>query len=210
MSTKANLPEELPDKSANDFLDALFNSIYSLREIQQRNRKMLQRSYQHVGKIIASHLLIENLIITELEEINGSSKNKLNISKKTFSQKLDLLPSKGSLYCHFIPGIRQVNEIRNLFAHNLDVIIEESMVTEIDKILNILDKKNPENQTIEVRIEEFTTMCITVFGTKHPEIKKLWSHFLKDNPDFTEFIKEMGASIQNIDILRKKVNSTKI
>jgi len=166
-----------------DLFDTIFSSLESFEKERKKNRAYLERSYQHVGKIISCHLVIESLINTELLVLTKISPEKLEKGKSTFSEKLGLLPTTGKPYCFFLSDIQQLNEIRNQFAHNLEAEITNEQIGEFDFYLKIFKKELRLNEiSIEERIEEFTSICIAIFSLRNPNSLKLWQLFIDKYP----------------------------
>lgn len=187
MAKQKNNSSDQLEQSAGDFLDALLDSLDSLRKTQRENRQLLEKSYEHVGKIISCHLVIENLLNTELITL-GLYTNEEIQNKKIwikFSQKLRKLPKdKKYPYTFLIPGIGQLNDIRNEFAHNLEAKIEDKSTFHIDKVVRLLRKKQLVNPSLEKRIEEFTIVCIGSFGSRHPEVMEPLINLRSKYPKF--------------------------
>jgi hypothetical protein len=179
-------------KLGEDFMNTLFNVIDSYETVRTTNEKLLESNYQHVGKIITCHLVIENLINTELNVLHNLDSKKIKNSRLTFSQKIELLPSEGMLYCLLVPGIKTLNSIRNAISHNLNFDIDGKKMEEIDIYLSTFRLAKPSELSIERRIEEFTGLCITLFSLRSPEIRKHWDDLAQKYPNLKEELKKVG------------------
>lgn len=82
--------------------------------------KKLKSIHDEISLVVVTHLFIEMLMneFLSLVLVNGSA-----LEKERFSTKLNVLEATGCLPnagVDIAGGIRQVNKIRNKFAHNLD------------------------------------------------------------------------------------------
>jgi hypothetical protein len=189
------LSEEELEKLFEPMADLIMTGIKSskiLKEAQKENRENLKDNYPQTGKIISCHILIERLINRELK-LAGKQ------LKQTFAQKVQMLPAKGFVYSYFIPGIMELNKIRNKLAHNLNVIVAESQLPEISKLVSVFERNGKKFNTVEDRIEQFTVMCVAAFGTRNPAVMEPWNNFLKVNPGFEDLLKTAGEALHNTD-----------
>lgn len=196
-----SLKNKLPNQP-NDFIDELWDSLMSsydtLKENQAANQAILKKNYEHVGKIISCHLMIENLINNELVNLGLYSKEKLKgKNSPRFAYKLSKLPKKNYLYVFLLAGIKQLNNIRNAFAHNLEVEITEEETSHIDKIVQLSKGKKTTTMSLEEKIEQFTVFCIGVFGTRDNNVRKPFLDLRAKYPKFDEFIKKTAKKNGN-------------
>ena len=73
----------------------------------------------NIGRILRSHLYVEHYLMQHITKANprlgDTSKARL-----TFSQKLSLLDTSHTYLSELIPGLRQINLVRNRLAHRLE------------------------------------------------------------------------------------------
>lgn len=110
-------------ESANQTINSEFQSM----------ENQWARDTDYLGRILRSHLYVEHYMTKYLQESNPRL-GKLSSTRITFSQKIDLLDPQDELLIEIIPGIRQLNKIRNKLAHNLS---EEISDKELQVFLSI-------------------------------------------------------------------------
>lgn len=112
-----------------------FSRITKIYEFENRGSK------ENIESIILGHLLIEE-ILTKCIEIKAPNTKQLKEVKLTFHQKIYLVKA---MYNHNLQpdwkgvwrSIVQLNEIRNLIAHNLE---PKNLDLEIDKLLDYVER----------------------------------------------------------------------
>ena len=71
-----------------------------------------------IGRILRSHLYVEHYLSEYLEKANPRL-GSISQARLTFAQKVNLLDSNNPRLSEILPGIRQLNKIRNRLAHQL-------------------------------------------------------------------------------------------
>lgn len=80
-----------------------------------------------IGRILRAHLFVEHFLTAFLQKKNPALGD-LDSARLSFAQKLALLPASGTSVSYLVPGIRQLNKVRNRLAHSL-----QAQVTEDDR-----------------------------------------------------------------------------
>lgn len=88
--------------------------------------------------VIRAHLLVERLIEMLLRKKLVNIKI-LEHNDFTFNMKLALVDSLGIISDRLLSAIRQLNNIRNRFAHNISSQLRDVDISEITKFLNSKD-----------------------------------------------------------------------
>ena len=89
------------------------------KELDEIQRKWNQ-NIDLIGRILRAHLFVEHYM-TEYITNTNSRLGDLNQARLSFVQKTALLDATNPDMTDILPGIRQLNRIRNRLAHNLDV-----------------------------------------------------------------------------------------
>jgi len=89
------------------------------KELDEIQRKWNQ-NIDLIGRILRAHLFVEHYM-TEYIANTNSRLGDLNQARLSFVQKTALLDATNPDMADILPGIRQLNRIRNRLAHNLDV-----------------------------------------------------------------------------------------
>jgi hypothetical protein len=74
-----------------------------------------------VGRLLRSHLVLEHVVREYVAHANPGLGD-LEAARLSFAQVVELLPRNGYVN-DVLPGIKQVNALRNKFAHRLDYVM---------------------------------------------------------------------------------------
>lgn len=72
-----------------------------------------------MGRFLRAHLVVEHFMAKYLAFLNPRL-GSLEKARLSYTQKLELLGEHDPFLRHLRPGLRQLNELRNKFAHRLD------------------------------------------------------------------------------------------
>src|SRR5882724_12076568 len=84
-------------------------------------KKLLAQDHDLIGRVLNRHLIIENYINRHLESVSPS--HNWQDARLRFAQKLDLLPQGNPKVEWILPGIREMNTIRNRFGHRITATV---------------------------------------------------------------------------------------
>ena len=158
--------------SMNDVIQAVFEEFGGrenfFRESQQQLdyfNRLWDRDTELVGRVLRAHLVVEHFLTEYIQTTNPRlpSLDDVGIS---FEAKVRLLPSDVTHIQMIVPGIRQLNRIRNTIAHRLEVEIsteERSSflgVPVFAAMRNEMKKRNPDlpDAPIDV-LEDFAKLA---------------------------------------------------
>jgi hypothetical protein len=136
------------------------------KESRELANQSFSRDHDAIGRILKHHLILENYITRHLEAI-APTRDWRN-SRLRFAQKLALLPKDNPQMQALIPGIREVNDVRNAFGHRIEAQLS---MDSVKACLDVLEVSHPyfnKNYTdpIDV-IEDFTQhACASLFLDK--------------------------------------------
>lgn len=88
-------------------------------ELAEIQRKWNQ-NIDLIGRILRAHLFVEHYMTEHIIKTN-SRLGDLNQARLSFVQKTALLDTKNPDMADILPGVKQLNRIRNRLAHNLNV-----------------------------------------------------------------------------------------
>ena len=77
-----------------------------------------------IGRILRSHLYLEHYLTEYLKNANPRL-GRISDARLTFAQKTNLLDTTNPRISEILPGIRQLNTIRNRLAHQLTALVTE-------------------------------------------------------------------------------------
>ncbi|MFN0140488.1 MAG: hypothetical protein ACKVQW_10450 [Pyrinomonadaceae bacterium] len=107
----------------------LMGGLESAREVIDREiseeRELWEQSTGAIGRILRSHLYVEYRMTRYLQTYNPNLGD-LDQARLTYSQKLSLLNKRDEKIGHLIPGVRQLNVIRNRIGHQINSSVEKS------------------------------------------------------------------------------------
>jgi hypothetical protein len=121
-------------------------------------KKLLAQDHDLIGRVLKCHLIIENYINRHLESISPSH-NWLD-ARLRFAQKIELIPQANTKVTWILPGIREINTIRNRFGHRITAQVCMNDLTECRSVLEIARNGKPYKDPMEI-IEDFTTVACT-------------------------------------------------
>ena len=188
-SSENGLPDEF-----NSFFDSLGMFVNDLSKVckvikveERKNKKLLDQNHDRIGKIISCHLVIEHFINRELELLHNIDYNKRRESKLTFYNKVYLLPKKGKVYSRLIKGIKELNKIRNSYAHNLNYDLKHEAIKEICFWAHKIPNANSQILTPTESVEKFTQLCIFIFSMREEKALNKFHVLAKKYPNIPIF-----------------------
>lgn len=117
------------------------------------------QSENHLEKVLFSHLHIESFLNSILE--NGAyNHSKLELDKMTYAKKVKLAVADGLIDIDIEQALLKLGAVRNRFAHNLDVKLEEKDQRDF---INVLKKSRLKNKikANKLRCPDDFANCIT-------------------------------------------------
>src|SRR5215470_10475860 len=86
-------------------------------------KKLLAQDHDLIGRVLKCHLIIENYINRHLESVSPS--HSWQAARLRFSQKIELLPEGNAKVEWILPGIKEINTIRNRFGHRITATVSK-------------------------------------------------------------------------------------
>ncbi|MES2680096.1 MAG: hypothetical protein V4635_09440 [Bacteroidota bacterium] len=167
-----------------DLFCTFINSAKSWDQVKIKYEAILENSDHYAGKIVHYHLVLTDLINNTLVSLNLCSEGKAK--DLPFKKKIDRLPREGKVFCCLIPGLEELNDIRNEVAHEL---LKKPQTDEIDTYVSFFKMGDPLTLSLEERIEKFTFLAIILFSVNSLEVKSHWDQFFQKHPAFFEELK---------------------
>jgi hypothetical protein len=140
-------------------------------EFNYKIRNLLSNPVDNMGIILKCNLIIEKYIDDYLEiaypTINFDLKDRL-----TYNQKIELINNPRTNFYIFLNGAKELNSIRNKYAHNLNYEIQNSTFKEVKEIMTFWNTASgkKQNEGIQLVVDFTATLCMFLFSTKN-EIK---------------------------------------
>ena len=168
-------------------LIALYGGHEAARHALYRSfDEMAQRWNQDallIGRILRSHLFVE-YYLTRYLAVRNPALGELDSARLSFAQKVSLADRSDASVSYLIPGVAQLNKIRNRLAHTLraDVSEEDSAVfLGIDMFRALRDALaepgTPSLAPIDV-LEDFARHAGIAFGSASSPERQLWAKAL--------------------------------
>jgi hypothetical protein len=126
--------EFLKSKYARQLLADADNLESELKEFNASWQSFWKRNASDLGAILICHLAIEHYLDEWLTAANPATKP-IGKTRLTFVQKLDLADDADSLIQMLMPGLMQLNRIRNQLAHNMEAQISKEELEPIRSIV---------------------------------------------------------------------------
>lgn len=178
------------ENEKNEALDFMSNLIdlgvgffSSWQKDIDKNKALLKTNYDHIGKIVTCHLVIESLINKEIMNHLGHDENTLEGIRLSFMQKLKLLPAKNKAFEYVIPAIKEVNSLRNSLSHCLAFDMKKAKTPKIDALVDTMTQKDNMLLPLEERIETFTIGCISLFSMHSRDVNDHMGRFQEKHPE---------------------------
>ncbi len=173
--------EEFSQKTNHffEFLSDTWNAVSDLDEIYTWIKQKLKNIDQNRNLILHYHLVVENLINQVLEyHIPEYGKRDLRLR---FVQKLGLLPVDNKKYRIYIKGIKELNTIRNKYAHQLDYELTEESIPIIS---NLLKGESNDKKTAIKKIHEFTKLVLLTLLIHTEDWENKYESYFEKYPKF--------------------------
>jgi len=121
-------------------------------------KKLLARDHDLIGRVLKGHLIVENYINRHLESL--SPEHDWEAANLRFAQKASLLPTTNPKVAWLLPGIRELNKIRNRLGHCISTSIALRDLPECQSVLAIARSRKTYTEPVDV-IEDFITVACT-------------------------------------------------
>lgn len=144
-------------------------------EENERFKALIAQDHNLIGHVLKCHLILENYINRHLEAV--SPKHNWSSANLRFGQKIDLLPEENPKVRWILPGIRELNVVRNRLGHRLDAAVDLSDFKECLEALKVARSGKTYSRPIEV-VEDFTTVACT-WLIVDDEIEKIFNEAFK-------------------------------
>jgi hypothetical protein len=140
-------------------------------EENEHFKRLLAADHSLIGHVLKHHLIMEVYLNRYLAaKYPNLSWDKADLR---FAQKIDLLVSDADPRAQFvIPGIKELNRIRNRFGHRLDVVLSVREQTEMLKCLAIA-RKGVHYKDPGLVIQDFVTVACT-FLIVNKDVEKVF------------------------------------
>lgn len=172
------------DKILQDFIayseKNLLIELDHFEKLREKVTTLLKREHDLIGKILKCHLIIESYINKVLKyhfELDIENE-KANFS---FNQKLSLIQNKVSFKI-FFASLKELNKIRNRFAHNLNAEIEEKDIPNIKSFTKFYTEKlGIEPRNIGEFIEIYTIYMSVMIDDECSEVGEKRRKYINKN-----------------------------
>ena len=134
-------------------------------------KTLLAQDHDLIGRVLKCHLIIENYVNRHLQSVSPS--HNWQNAKLAFAQKITLLPQRNAKVAWILPGIREINAIRNRFGHQIQAKVSLNDLTKCRSVLAIARRGKDYEDPIEI-IEDFTAIVCT-WLIVDPEIERVFA-----------------------------------
>jgi hypothetical protein len=134
-------------------------------------KRLLAQDHDLIGRVLKCHLIIENYLNRHIESVSPS--HNWHAARLRFAQKIELLPQGDAKVEWILPGIKEINTIRNRFGHRITATVSQDDLQACISILAVARSGKPYSDPIEI-IEDFTTVACT-WLIVDPEIERIFA-----------------------------------
>lgn len=197
MSDENSPPTHTPKQESafNLFFDRIYQIAETLEAEHKAFKLLLERQVALRGTILTYHLVTEQLIIQEITRLKNLNAIRLpkRINRMGYAEKLQLLPRQIA-YASIRKGLAELNEIRNLMAHDLNFVPELKDIPAIIACLQpyFVEDQRRKPKDLEGNLRIFVKLSIGIFaarsGKTRSEIDKFIQSFPKTRNLFSRLI----------------------
>jgi len=126
--------EFLKSKYAQQLLADADKQEAELKEFNASWQSFWKRNASDLGAILICHLAVEHYLDEWLTAANPATKP-IGETKLTFAQKLELADNADNFIQILMPGLKQLNRIRNQLAHDMEAQISDDKLKPIRSIV---------------------------------------------------------------------------
>lgn len=141
--------------------------------------QLLSKDHTLIGLVLKVHLIVEYYINQCLER--NFQNTDLEGARLTFNQKIALLPKSETGARWLLPGIKELNKIRNKIAHNIHTEVLYKDFPEIIRIVKV--SRETSHGEVEKLLNDFAIISGSFLGNSEPEIVKVFSDAFKQAYD---------------------------
>ncbi len=119
--------------------------------------RLFARDHNAIGRVLKHHLILEHYITRHLEAVAPG--HDWSRARLRFGQKVDLIPQGNEIIEYLVPGIREINAIRNRLGHQINA---QPSLDSLNRCIESLGIIHPYchktySEAVDV-IEDFTAM----------------------------------------------------
>lgn len=116
-----------PQPSSNNPITAILEMLKAIsaqiQKIKAEVKQAFDREHDLIGRVLKCHLVVESYLNKNIDQLfPGTNRS----SRLRFYAKVNLLESAAEYQSNFYRAIRELNNVRNKFAHDLNATIEEN------------------------------------------------------------------------------------
>jgi hypothetical protein len=140
------------------------------QEENTRFTSLFARDHDAIGRVLKHHLILESYMTRHLEAVSPT--HAWRDARLGFARKVELLPKENQQIQFLLPGIREVNAIRNMFSHEIDATPSLDSVKQCLRVLEISHPYFNKTYTHAIDVvEDFTaTACLWLSVDKEVEL----------------------------------------
>jgi hypothetical protein len=131
---------------------------------------LLAQDHDLIGRVLKCHLIIENYINHHLESVFPSLR--WESARLQFAKKVELLPQTDARVAWILPGIKEINGIRNRLSYSITASVSLDDLTKGASVLANARRGKDYKNPIEL-VEDFTAVACTCLIVD-PEIERVF------------------------------------
>jgi len=182
------------EKKLGELFDGLWNLGTKWQEAFKPVNELLQAKDENRGRLLQYHLVLEHVIEKVLK--NTLPELSLKKARLSFSQKVALLPRRGRLYEEFIPGIREINKLRNGYAHKLNMKLTVEGAPIISAFIGLPKSKDmdeaQEAAWVIDAVEKYCFIVLVLLLRYTDELAEDVEAFIEKYPGVKSFFSQTG------------------
>jgi hypothetical protein len=176
------------------FFDRIYLIAQTLEDEQKEYNKLLEKQVALRGTILTYHLVTEQLVTQELSRLKNLKliHLKKRIDKMGYMEKLQALPRQIA-YASIRKGLKELNEIRNRMAHDLEFV---PSLTDIPLIIGCIkpffeDSLDRKPKDLEGNLHFFLKISIGIFAARSGNTRHQIDKFIKSFPGTRKLLKRV-------------------
>ena len=115
-------PELTQNNPITAILDMLKSISAQIQKIKTEVKHAFDRDHDLIGRVLKCQLLVESYLNQNIALLEKQPARK---SRLRFADKVNLLERSAEYQSNFYKAVRELNNVRNKFAHDLNAVIEE-------------------------------------------------------------------------------------
>jgi hypothetical protein len=134
--------------------------------------QLFSRDHEAIGRILKHHLILENCITRFLESV--APKHNWRRAHLRFAQKVAVIPKGRWLIDQFVPGMLEINALRNAIGHQIEAVPSLDALRECVRSLGIVHPYCHVPYTDPVKVVELFTQLVCPYLLFDKQVEEIY------------------------------------